>query len=206
MSTPNDLFERIVAEYGGADRLSLVQLAAARALSNAIDGDSLNPKEVADLAALLPAKPVDAPAYDLTRLNDTEFAQLNGLLRRAAGETPAPSVSQEPKPVRRRKRSRRAEEALELAAFLDRIEAPGKKIATNSAEATEIRNAIVRLLCRVTCVNALWPEARQPKPATPEPAPAEPIDDNPAADVVPLPRSSSEAFHIMRRNAHIFSR
>lgn len=181
-----NVFDSLVIERGGRQNLSVVHMAVIRALAAALTGDpAASPTTIASLGALLPPpqQTGDEHTYDLRILTNAELRQLEFLTARAAGLKPE-------KPPRVR-RTRREEDALEFAQFLDAIVRRAEK--PTDAETIQIRNHIHYVLRGVADPNALYSYLGRPAPAavaapqpmslqTPEPEPVEA-----APNVVALP-------------------
>ena len=123
------LFDQLVNERGGKQALGVVGLSIARSLAVALSDPTTPPSIVASLSASLPVPKPGEAAYDLRILSTAELRELDYLLGRAAG-------AREARPPRVR-RSRREEEALALAQFVDAISRRDKK--TTDAEEFQIR-------------------------------------------------------------------
>jgi len=85
VSNPDLVFENLCRERGGAEHLTVVQLAAARQLAQVLAGDGVNVGTITALLNLLP--PVSAPQLptDLSRLNDSEIGLLQRLIEKSQG-------------------------------------------------------------------------------------------------------------------------
>jgi hypothetical protein len=121
MNDAQGIFEALVNERGGLDKLNATELAIANKLATLLaDNADVPGSTISALMSLLP-KPLsaDAPVYDLSKLTDKEFAMLDKLTAKAAGLLP-PSVE---KPRRFPLRSDRERWAAIHAVAVDQIEA-----------------------------------------------------------------------------------
>jgi hypothetical protein len=117
-----DIFRSLITERGGAAALDSTQRIVAMRVAEALASSApLNAPTLNVLLSLLPPKPdADAAPYDLARLTDAEFAELDRLSAKAADVTLPPAPVPE---VLLRPRSPRQCEAEQLAWLLDALEA-----------------------------------------------------------------------------------
>jgi hypothetical protein len=117
---PQAVFDGLVRERGGSQAFDQTQLAVARKLAQLLaDDGEVSGSTLTTLVSLLPPKPgTDEPEYDLSRLSDREFAELDRLTAIAAGLKP----SKPDKPRRHPQRSYRQIWAEIHAVAIDQIE------------------------------------------------------------------------------------
>lgn len=112
----DDILCDLIREYGGADRLSVTQIAISKALASELCQPTPSGSIIASLSALMP-KPVvaevDGSKFDPGNLDDDELALAAYLQRKALGQD-----VEKPKP---HKTSRREWLAVEVAQFVDRV-------------------------------------------------------------------------------------
>jgi hypothetical protein len=92
------ILRSLLAERGGEQTFDVASLAIARHLSRMLADEKASPSAIEGLMALLPSARKPDDAYDLGRLNKTEFAELDrlcGIARGELPETPAPKTHAE---------------------------------------------------------------------------------------------------------------
>jgi hypothetical protein len=177
-----DVLDTLVAERGGADCFSAVQMMSARALVRCLgamcNGDMVRAGSIEVLERMLPPK-VDASSapMDLEKLSDRELGALQRLIEIGQGIKP----SREHKP-----RSARRWLSDQLADVLDAAEKrPG---GANEIDKIECRSLMCSLLSPLWRGEDFWPPYLSALPVPAEPAPnvaAEPESVAPN-NVVPL--------------------
>jgi hypothetical protein len=159
-----DILQSLIRERGGANRFDQTQLVVASKLAEMLASDAtVSAPAIVALSGLLPAKPTAGePEYDLSRLSDEEFAELDRLSAKAADATLPPAPVPEALLRLRTPRQRQAEE---LALLIDALE--GEQEAARRAnwrqpwsasddDLMDIRNCIVALLGLVATESAIF--------------------------------------------------
>ena len=133
----DELFQQLVADYGGASALTTVQISICRSLAQLLASDMPDGRVVASLQSLLPAKSAERSPYDLRNLDDDELELFDCLARRATGERAAALPVNALLMSTRRDFTIRELLALEMAQLLDRIELRDKVPIVEAAGATD---------------------------------------------------------------------
>jgi hypothetical protein len=118
---PQSVFDGLLRERGGSQAFDQTQLAVARKLAQLLaDDGEVSGSTITTLVSLLPPKPSDTEVpYDLSKLSDKEFSELDRLTAIAAGLKP----SKPDKPRRHPQRSYRQIWGEIYAIDIDQIEA-----------------------------------------------------------------------------------
>jgi hypothetical protein len=149
-----NLTDQILAERGGRQAFTFTQLAIAHQLGSALTSpaDSTTATTVARLTEMLP--PVvtdDAPAWDLTKLSDRQFAMLEKLAAVATGQASPPRLRKPPLPPE----TPRTIRARELADLLDKADSEGRPLS--ESDLLQCRSHLSGLLGLLCTMSALVP-------------------------------------------------
>jgi len=156
LKTLQDVLDSIIAERGGPDAFTPVQMMAARGLTRCLgalkDGDTSKASAIETLQAMLPPKVTvpSGPPVDYGRLSDREVFAAEKLYRIAAGL----------EPIREhRRKSNTHWDAVRVAALADQVHARGVHAELTGDERTEFKQCLALILCRAgVTVRSLWPE------------------------------------------------
>jgi hypothetical protein len=197
-----DIFRSLVAERGGAGQFDETQKIVALKLAEMLASDAaVSAPAIVALIGLLPPKASDTEApYDLSKLSDKEFAELDRLTAIAAGLKP----SKPDKPRRHPLRSYRetwaaifAHDVDAIAGEIENARRRGRVHVLDDFERATLHNACRLWLSLIIEPAQLWPEiaesARCEERKKSVAVPAVAVLDAPAAPAAGAPAATAVA-------------